>query len=64
MSRVSLQLFESATVSSFGRDEVNAPLARCGVSKSDGERLVNDGLQSCAEVNRMAAVLSFGDPAL
>ena len=39
----------SAMINSFCRDEVSGPLTRCGVFKSDGGRLVNDGPQSFAE---------------
>lgn len=36
----------STMMNSFCKDEVSAPLARCGLFKSDEERLVNDGFKA------------------
>lgn len=35
-------------------------MARCGLFKSEGERLVNEELQSCSELKILAPPLAFG----
>lgn len=47
-------------MNSFCRDEVSASLARCGLFNSDGERLVNDDIQSCGEPKILAPPLAYG----
>lgn len=64
VSHISLQLFDwgyiSTMMNSFCWDEVSSSLARRGLFKNDGERLVNDELQSCGKPKILAPALAFG----